>query len=240
MFLSIIIPAKNEEKQLPLLLGSIKRQSFKDLEVIVADAASTDRTREVARSFGAKVVEGGMPGPGRNRGAEAAGGEILLFLDADVLLPEDFFLQKALEEIKRKNFCATVPLYDFYSARMMDKIVALFWNTWVTIVAGFNPSAGGSCIFAKKEAHDKIGGFNEKIILGEDTDYVYRISRVCRFGIIKSVRVQNSPRRLHKEGYMKVFSQAVSAGFYRYVLRRKDYGNNFNYNFDIYETKRLL
>lgn len=237
MFLSIIIPAKNEENQLPRLLASIKKQIFADYEIIVADASSVDRTREIATSFGAKVVEGGMPGPGRNRGAEVAKGETLLFLDADALLPNRDFLEKALEEMKRNNYCVAAPLYDFYSARPMDKLVSFLWNSWVIIMVGINPSAAGSCIFATKKIHDKIGGFNEKIVLGEDTDYVYRASRICRFGVIKSVRVQNSPRRLHKVGYLKVFFQSFGAGFDRYILRKKDYSNKFDYDFDIYNKE---
>ena len=97
MRLSIVIPTKNEENYLPRLLESIRSQVFSDYEVIVADAASTDRTREVAVKFGAKVVEGGLPGPGRNRGAEAAQGDRLLFLDADVVLPSEDFLSDMLK-----------------------------------------------------------------------------------------------------------------------------------------------
>lgn len=235
--LSIIIPAKNEENQLPFLLESIKKQTFKDLEIIVADAKSTDKTREVAVSFGARMVEGGMPGPGRNRGVEAAKGEILLFLDADALLSDQDFLKKSLEEIKQKNYCVAAPFYDFCGANTMDKVVSGLWNAWVSLASYFSPSATGSCIFARREIHNKIGGFNEKIILGEDTDYVYRASRHCRFGVIRSARAENSPRRLHKVGYAKVFWQVISAGFDRYVLRREDYGNKFDYNFNIYDKK---
>lgn len=238
MFLSIIIITKNEEKNLSLLLESIKRQNFSDYEIIVADAGSTDKTREIAMSFGARVVEGGMPGPGRNRGAAAAKGEMLLFLDADVVLFKEDFLKKALDEIKYNNFCISAPLYDFYNARAMDKIVSSCWNAWMIFIAKISPSAAGSCIFASKAVHDKIGGFDEKIVLGEDTDYVYRANKICRFGVIKSTRVKNSPRRLRQEGYAKVFGQAIGAGFYRYVLQRKDYGNNFDYNFNIYNNKK--
>ncbi|MEN6592532.1 MAG: glycosyltransferase family A protein, partial [Methanobacterium sp.] len=59
MKISIIIPTYNEEEYLPYLLESIKRQDFTDYEVIVADAHSTDKTREIAKSFGAKIVDGG-------------------------------------------------------------------------------------------------------------------------------------------------------------------------------------
>jgi glycosyltransferase involved in cell wall biosynthesis len=66
--LSIIIPAKNEEKLLPTLLESIREQSFTDYEIILADANSTDDTRKLAASYGVRVVQGGMPGPGRKMG----------------------------------------------------------------------------------------------------------------------------------------------------------------------------
>lgn len=238
MLLSIIIPTKNEEKYLPLLVESIKKQTFKDYEIIVADAKSTDKTREVAASFGVRVVEGGMPGPGRNRGAEAAKGEMLLFLDADSTLPDPNFLKNSLEEMKRKNFCIAAPFYDFRDANTMDKIVSTLWNTWISLAEKLSPSATGSCIFASKAVHNKIGGFNEKIILGEDTDYVYRASKHYRFGVIRSARAENSPRRLHQVGYGKVFRQVISAGFGRYIMRRTDINNQFDYNFDIYNNKK--
>ena len=88
MKLSIVIPAKNEEKYLPKLLASVKKQSFKDYEIIVADNNSKDKTKEIAKSYGCKIVKGGLPGKGRNAGAKIAKGEIILFLDADVILPD--------------------------------------------------------------------------------------------------------------------------------------------------------
>lgn len=237
MILSVIIPAKNEEKQLPLLLVSIKKQTFKDLEIIVADAKSTDKTREVVASFGARVVEGGMPGPGRNRGAEAAKGEILLFLDADVILVGNDFLEKAVAEFKAKKLCCAAPLSRTSSDIFLDRLYPELWNIWIMIASHFSPCAGGWCIFAAKAAHDKIKGFDEKITLGEDSDYAYRISKICKFGILKSAVVENSPRRLHKEGYLKVFLQVVGAGFNRFIMGRRDYQNKFNYKFDIYDKK---
>jgi len=99
--ISIIIPTLNEEKYLPKLLESIKKQDFKDYEVIVADAGSTDNTKKIAKKFKARVVKGGMPGPGRNRGAEAAKGELLFFFDSDVKLPKGF-LKKAHDEMEKR------------------------------------------------------------------------------------------------------------------------------------------
>ena len=88
--LSIIIPTLNEEKYLPPLLDSIKKQDYKDYEVIVADAGSKDKTVEIAKKYGCKVVKGGLLPAGRNRGAEASKGDLLLFLDSDIILPPHF------------------------------------------------------------------------------------------------------------------------------------------------------
>ena len=67
--ISIVIPTLNESEYLPKLLDSIKKQTFTDYEVIVADAGSKDGTVEAAEKEGALVGAGGMPGVGRNRGA---------------------------------------------------------------------------------------------------------------------------------------------------------------------------
>ena len=72
MKLSIITPTLNEEKFLLVLLESIKNQSFNDLEIIVADAGSRDKTMEMAKSFGCQIVKGGLPAKGRNEGAKIA------------------------------------------------------------------------------------------------------------------------------------------------------------------------
>ena len=98
MKISIIIPTYNEEEYLPKLLESIKNQEFQDYEVIVADANSNDKTKGNRRDpYGCKVVDGGIPAIGRNRGVNVAQGEYLLFLDSDVILTAGY-LETALNE----------------------------------------------------------------------------------------------------------------------------------------------
>src|SRR5690242_17040473 len=99
---SIIIPTLNEEKSLPRLLLSITRQTFLPKEIIVADAFSSDKTREIARSFGCNVIDGGLPGKGRNEGVKKATQSFLLFLDADVVLPPQF-LEKTMQEFFQRK-----------------------------------------------------------------------------------------------------------------------------------------
>jgi 4,4'-diaponeurosporenoate glycosyltransferase len=90
---SVIIPARNEEHNLPLLLEDLRRQTLCAYEVICVDDASEDNTAQIAASFGVRVISlpekpagwTGKPWACQN-GADAATGELLLFLDADVRL----------------------------------------------------------------------------------------------------------------------------------------------------------
>src|SRR3989344_3168528 len=104
--LSIIIPTHNEENYLPKLLKCIKKQSYKDYEIIIGDAFSTDRTIEIAKNCGCRIVKDAVPngGPamGRNNAAKKARGEMLLFLDADSGIDAGF-ISTALKEIKERN-----------------------------------------------------------------------------------------------------------------------------------------
>ena len=118
--ISIIIPTYNEEEYLPKLLESIKSQDFTDYEVIVADAQSNDNTREIAKEYGCIVVEGGLPGPGRNRGAEVAKGEILLFLDSDLKLTEHY-LANVIEEFEGENLGIAITQMTPLSEKKRDK-----------------------------------------------------------------------------------------------------------------------
>lgn len=232
--LSIVIPTKNEEKYLPTLLGSIKRQSFADYEVIVADNGSHDRTPEIAREFGARLVPGGLPGPGRNRGAAVASGEIILFLDADTELLDPDFLKDSLAEFARRQLSMGVPIA-VTEGNFLDRLFFRYWNYFVASSQYVKPLAGGWCIFVRRALHRKLGGFNEKLMLGEDSDYAQRGVKLGKFRFMLDTKVQVSSRRLKKEGYLKVALQDIGHGFYLLTHGKMDEKNLVKYEFDIYE-----
>jgi glycosyltransferase involved in cell wall biosynthesis len=214
--LSIVIPTRNEEEALPRLLASLAAQTFRDIEVIVADAASTDRTRQVAEDYGARVVKGGMPGAGRNRGAEAARGETLLFLDADVVLPEPTFLRTAMAEFRRRKLAAATCRITAMSDRPVDKLFHGAFNTLMLATERFAPHAPGFCIFARKEVHFAISGFDEEIRLAEDHDYVARAAEAGRgrFGVLRNCRIPVSVRRFDRDGRFNVAVKYVLCEIY--------------------------
>ena len=202
--LSIIIPTKNEEKYLPKLLDSIKAQNFRDFEIIVADANSKDKTREIARNYGCKVIQGGMPAKGRNQGARYSKGELLVFIDADIILPHNF-LKKALKEFNEKKLDVAGTLQSPIPTNqkfkdLRYKIMYELTNKWMLLMQNIKPYMQ-ACMFSRREIHEKIGGFNEALIYAEDSEYSKRARKIGKFGILRSEKVLISPRKLDKEGF---------------------------------------
>ncbi len=231
---SIIVPTLNEEEDLPVLLESIKAQSFTNYEIIVADAGSKDRTREIAEAAGARVVPGGMPGPGRNRGAEAARGELLFFFDADVDLPRDF-LEEAVSEMDERMLDLATCEFKPKSAFKLDEIMFRFANLSVKMNQDINPRAAGFCIFISARLFRRVRGFDESLKLAEDHDLVQRASKFRPLRVLKNTTLSVSIRRLEKEGrfnlvqkYMQVELHLLLKGNVRDEIVEYEFGNFAN------------
>jgi len=209
--LSIIIPTFNEEQYLPFLLRSITAQSSADYEIVVADNHSTDKTREIAEAAGARIVDGGLPAAGRNAGADAAKGDILLFLDADVILPDPKFIEDTVAEFRKRKLGVATCKVDPLSDSKFDKYIHETFNYFMWVTSALHPHAPGFCIFATKKVHDEIGGFDVEIKLAEDHDYAERAGKVGKYGILKSHRIPVSVRRLDKDGRFKTFIKYLAA-----------------------------
>lgn len=213
--LSIIIPTRNEEQYLARLLQSIKSQTHQPAEIIVADAHSIDKTRDIARLFDCKVVTGGNhPSIGRNKGAAVAKSKILLFLDADVVLPDKSFLFSTIREFEERNLGVACCLAFVSSHNPIDQIGINVSNTFYSLTETMIKNGVGYCTFILKTIHQRIGGFSESIVVGEDQDYVTRASKLGKFRFLKSKKIVISLRRHIKEGRVKLMLKY----FYLYAL----------------------
>lgn len=237
--LSIIIPTLNEEKYLPLLLESIKKQNFKDLEIIVADANSEDKTVEIAKRYGCKAVRGGLPAKGRNQGAAVAKGELLLFLDAETILPK-YFLENILSKFKEKNLdivsCSLEPITEKKSQKIYKIFYDLFYNWPANFLEDAFPYAS-SLILVKKEIHQKIGGFDEEIKIAEDHAYARAAAKIGKFNFLKSLKLPFLPRRYQKEGIIKTSLKYYLCNLYNIFLGEVK-SDIFNYNFGQYKKEK--
>ncbi len=210
--LSIIIPTLNEEKYLPLLLGSIKKQNFDDCEIIVADADSEDKTVEIARNYGCRIIFGGSPAKGRNEGARVAKGNIFLFLDADNISLPPNFLRSLLEEFERRNLdVASFPICP--NGNKFDKFAYGIYNWWAKITQNFLPHATNS-VLARREIHEIIRGFDEGIKMAEDHTYVRTAKKYGKFGFIETEPVLTSSRRFDRDGRFKTYLKYLIAALH--------------------------
>jgi len=179
------------------LVDALGAQTLPPLEIIVADAGSTDRTAEIAREAGCTVVPGGMPAVGRNAGAAASTGDIIVFLDADVV-PGPTFLEESLGEFEAQGYTVATSLIDSLEPGATNEFMADAVGLYLQATRPVSPHALGACIFVRRSAHIEVGGFNEEVVLAEDHDYVRRVAEIGEFGILKSVRLPVSMRRMEE------------------------------------------
>ena len=199
--LSIIIPTLNEDKLLPRLLESLEKQDIGEYEIIVADAGSDDRTLDIAREYDCKLVQGGTPAKGRNNGAKAASGDILLFLDADVVV--DSHLAEALQEFDYRGLDVASCYLTVDRSRVGKFLFEVLYNLPIRLLENTLPH-GADFILVKRYLHTKIGGFNEEVKITEDHVYVRGAAKLGKFGLLRSIKVATSPRRYEISGTLRV------------------------------------
>lgn len=206
-FLTIVIPTYNEEKYIAKTLTAISKQSkSKQIQIIIADAKSTDNTLQIAKNFAEKYnfnlqfVEGGLPAVGRNAGAKLVKTPYILFLDADVTFPHRKAIMIALEELlnSKCEMLSTTPLYKgefdiraFFMFRI-NKYISWF-------LSKTEPFAIGGFTLVKKELFEKLGGYDEKATQSED----WLLSRKVNpnnFKLLPDLMTQDN-RRFKRYGY---------------------------------------
>jgi glycosyltransferase involved in cell wall biosynthesis len=202
MEFSIIVPTYMEEGCIEKCLRSIGDQRYKrtEFEIIVSDACSTDHTADIARSYADSVLVEDRKGIayGRNVGAKKARGDILIFVDADATLDQDF-LSHCHQEFLNPAIIGMTGVAKPSDGGILQRFVYRSTYDMVRIFHLFGVSLfPGICVAYRREAFKKLGGFREDFGIVEDLDLSRRISRlgICR--INKKARVFVSTRRLEK------------------------------------------
>jgi glycosyltransferase involved in cell wall biosynthesis len=190
---SVVIPAYNEERYLPRLIDTIDaaRASYgrpEAVEVVVADNQSTDNTAAIAAARGCRVVsvEKRVIAAARNRGARAARGEILCFIDADARIhPETF---RAIDEALatgRVVAGATGVRLERLSAGIAAAYLMIVPLVWLT-----NIDTG--LVFCRREDFEAVGGYDEKLRIAEDVAFPWALKRLGRPRGQKLVRLRQN------------------------------------------------
>ena len=192
--ISFIVPAHNEEFLIARTLDAINIAASRikeSYEVIVVDDASTDKTAKIARTLGAQVHEVNLRkiSAVRNAGARQARGDCLIFVDADTLVYENT-LKAALKAMRNGSVGGGALINVSDRVGLGPRVVLTIWNA----VSRMMRWAPGCFVFARRDAFDAIGGFDEQYYVTEELYFSHAIKRQGRFAIL-SQKVYTSGRK---------------------------------------------
>ena len=229
--ISIIIPTLNEEKIIEKTLTLLRGLTNFEYEVIVSDGKSKDKTIEISKKYANKVViyegkERQTISMGRNLGVSAASGDILLFIDADIVIPNiNNFFKETLSYFKNNPECValTVPLKVFPEMETFwDKIFYGLINKLTVLYNNILHTGGdaGEFQMIKKNAFDKVGGFNEKLAAGEDFEMFAKVAKIGKVRTLTKLFVYHTGRRPHKVGWKKVLYSWLMNSVYAIFFKK--------------------
>jgi glycosyltransferase involved in cell wall biosynthesis len=208
--ISFIVPAYNEELELPATLEAIRAAAqHRKHEIIVVDDASTDKTATIAQSAGVKLVSINRRqiAAARNAGARASSGEILFFVDADTRINEKH-VAGAVDAIEAGRPGG--------SARIAIGGVVPTWariSLKVFCVVYFALGLGaGAFLFTTRRDFDAVGGFDETLFIGEEVYFSLALRKLGRLKILREP-VLTSGRKLRMYSAREVLGNTVRVLF---------------------------
>ncbi|WP_268122297.1 TIGR04283 family arsenosugar biosynthesis glycosyltransferase [Roseivirga pacifica] len=198
MRISIIIPTLNESAIIASQVEDIRHKaSGSEVEIIVVDAKSPDGTAELAKAAGAKVlsVEKGCRAKQMNAGAAAATGEVYYFVHADLTLPHGF-ADDIIAGVNSGNS------YGCYQVCFDKPVKGLQFNSSLSKYQGIFFRGGDQTLYMTKLFFEKIGGFDDEVVIMEDYEILLRAKKHEKINIMPK-KVVISARKMEENNYFK-------------------------------------
>ena len=194
--ISIIIPTYNEADQIEQTISKIHAANgAHEIEIIVADGGSTDETVPIAlRSNAITIVSNKGRAAQMNKATCVAKGDVLYFLHADSIPPKNF--TSSILNAVTKNCSSGCFRLSFDHSHWFLKA-----NCWFTRFDVNAVRFGDQSLFVTKDVFQKIGGFNERLLMMEDQEIIHRLKKHTRFKVLKDVVTTSARKYLHNGVY---------------------------------------
>ncbi len=213
--ISVVIPAYNEEEYITYCLQSIKRQNFKDFELIVVDNNSTDKTAEIARHFGARVVKEKIQGitPAREKGFKEAKAEIIARTDADSQVPGDW-----LERIYNifQNNHDVVAISGGHKSINCGKYIDILLDFWVNYIVFYiskllmgHYQFTGPNYAVRKSIWEKTEIHSDDQLVHEDMDLSCHMAMFGKIAYHPEIKTVFSARRYKKRLFYTIIEYTI-------------------------------
>jgi glycosyltransferase involved in cell wall biosynthesis len=209
--ISVIIPAHNEEKYIEKTLLSIKRNQT-PLELIIICDSCSDKTSEISAKYTENVFSVNFKNISktRNFGVSKSLGDVLVFIDADTIISENY-----LEEIFK-----VIDICDYGCAKWVSESRTFLGKYIAWVSNNYSKKNIGGNFFIRKEVFEKIEGFNENMLQGEDTDIGDRLkNNEFKHCFLKNCFIIPSERRYKEKGYIKLIIRSGVMAFLYKIFR---------------------
>ncbi len=211
--ISVVISAYNEEKSLTKCLDAITNQTFprQDYEIIVVDNNSKDKTAQIAKSYGARVIKEERQGNtyAVSTGLNNAQGEIIASTDSDTVVFHNWLevIYNAFED--KRIVGATGNAYIHSKNSIVDSLAKIAYEYFLKFNFLIGKAHFSGFNFAvRKSVFDQIGGINEKFIMSPDVDLGLRMNKKGKVVFLNDMNVVTSFRRWHDNPLDAVWTYA--------------------------------
>lgn len=244
---SVVISTKNEEKNIENCLKSIVFQTYpkENIEIIVVDNNSTDKTKEISQKYTEKVFNKGPERSAqRNYGMlEKSTGEYLMFLDADMILSPDV-IERCVRRMESEESLVGIYISEVVLGNSYFSKIRRFERSFYdgTVVDGAR--------FIKKSVFEKIGGFDEDLYAAEDWDLDKRLKKLGNLEILENKEPVDLRTWEFKDFILEkgvnpsdfgsvIYHNESEFNLKKYISKKKYYSKNFNKYLDKWDREDL-
>ncbi len=229
--LSIIIPTLQEERYIQKTLEQFNALKTIPYECIISDGGSSDKTLEIAKKLTHEIIihQGTSRqtiAQARNLGASIAKGQYLVFIDADVTIPDpETFFNLIIKEFNQDPTLSAVTTSIHVTkdkALLRDRLLFGLINATYYIINNVlgSGAATGEFQMIRHRSFKDVGGFKEDLVAYEDADIFIRLAKKGKTRFLSQLTIFHSGRRVHRVGHLRLLSTWITNGIWATLFKK--------------------